>query len=284
MSKRKLLELVKEKQVSDWDDPRMPTLCGMRRRGYTPEAVRAFCAEIGVTKAESLTNVALLEHHVRDHLNETAPRRMAVLDPLKVVITDYPEERGEIFDLPNHPQKPEAGTRPVPFSREIYIERADFMEDAPGKYKRLTIGREVRLRGAYLVTCNKAVKDADGGITELHCTHDPESRGGNAPDGRKVRSTIHWVSAKYGIEAEIRLYDRLFTSENPAAEDGDFKEYLNPDSLKIVTGVIEPGLTEADAGDRFQFERIGYFCADSDTTAGKPVFNLTVGLRDSWKG
>ncbi|MGE4488407.1 MAG: glutamine--tRNA ligase/YqeY domain fusion protein [Kiritimatiellales bacterium] len=283
MSKRKLLELVREKLVSGWDDPRMPTLCGMRRRGYPAAAIRAFCTEIGITKTESLTDVALLEHHVRDDLNENAPRRMAVIDPLKVVITDYPETQTDKFELPNHPNKPETGTRTVPFSRELWIERSDFMEDAPNKYKRLTVGREVRLRGAYLVTCTNAVKDADGTIVELHCTHDPASKGGSAPDGRKVSGTIHWVSAQHGAAAEFRLYDRLFTSENPAAEDGDFKDYLNPESLKTVRGFIEPELVGTTAGDKFQFERIGYFCVDLDTTTGKSVFNRTVGLKDSWK-
>jgi len=281
MSKRKLLELVKEKMVSNWDDPRMPTICGMRRRGYTPEAIRAFCTEIGITKTESLTDVALLEHHVRSDLNEIAPRRMAVLDLLKVVITSYPAGQTEEFELPNHPNKPEMGVHTVPFSRDIYIEREDFMEEPAKKFFRLAPGTEVRLRGAYLVTCTNVVKDGSGNITELHCTHDPESKGGNAPDGRKVKGTIHWVSAQHGIKAEVRLYDRLFTSENPAAEEGDFKEYLNPDALKIITGIIEPGLASAKAGEKFQFERIGYFCTDLDTAAGKPVFNRTVGLRES---
>ncbi len=282
MSKRKLLELVKENLVSNWDDPRMPTLCGMRRRGYTPEAIRAFCTEIGITKTESLTDVALLEHHVRSDLNEIAPRRMAVLDPLKVVITSYPKGQTEEFELPNHPNKPEMGNRTVPFSREIYIEREDFMEEPAKKFFRLAPGAEVRLRGAYLVTCTNIVKDANGNIVELHCSYDPASKGGNAPDGRKVKGTIHWVSAAHGVKAEVRLYDRLFTSENPAAEAGDFKDYLNPDSLKVITGMIEPGLATAKAGEKFQFERIGYFCADLDTSASKPVFNRTVGLKDSW--
>jgi glutaminyl-tRNA synthetase len=281
MSKRKLLELVKENLVSNWDDPRMPTLCGMRRRGYTPEAIRAFCTEIGITKTESLTDVALLEHHVRSDLNELAPRRMAVLDPLKVVITGYPEGQTEEFELPNHPNKPEMGVRTVPFSREIYIEREDFMEEPAKKFFRLAPGAEVRLRGAYLVTCTNVIKNATGSITELHCSHDPESKGGNAPDGRKVKGTIHWVSAQHGVKAEVRLYDRLFTSENPAAEAGDFKDYLNPDSLKVITGIIEPGLAAAKAGEKFQFERIGYFCADLDTVVNKPVFNRTVSLRES---
>jgi len=283
MSKRKLLELVNQKLVNGWDDPRLPTLCGMRRRGYPAEAIRNFCSEIGVTKTESLTDVALLEHHVRDILNETAPRRMAVLDPLKVVITNYDEGKVETFDLPNHPQKEEMGTRTVPFTREIYIERDDYLEDANRKYKRFTIGREVRLRGVYLATCNEAIKDADGNVVELHCTIDPESKGGAAPDGRKVKGTIHWVSATEGVESEVRLYDRLFTVENPAAEETDFKDLFNPDSLQTVTGILEPAAI-ATPGECFQFERVGYFCADLDSAAGSPVLNRTAGLRDSWKG
>ncbi len=284
MSKRKLLQLVQEHLVSGWDDPRMPTLCGLRRRGYPAEAIRNFCSEIGVTKTKSLTDVALLEHHVRGVLNETAPRRMAVLDPLKVVITNCDEGKVETFELPNHPQKEEMGTRPVPFTRELYIERDDFMEEPPNrKYKRMAPGAEVRLRGAYLATCNQAVKDADGNVIELHCTIDPQSRGGSAPDGRKVKGTIHWVSAEHGIESDIRLYDRLFKSENPAAEEADFRELLNPGSLKTVTGVIEPAAV-ADAGTTFQFERTGYFCVDPDSSAERPVFNRTATLRDSWKG
>jgi glutaminyl-tRNA synthetase len=283
MSKRKLLELVKENLVNGWDDPRMPTLCGMRRRGYPALAIRNFCTEIGVTKYESLTDFALLEHHVRDVLNETAPRRMAVLDPLKVIITNYDETLVETFDLPNHPNQEEMGTRPVPFTRELFIERDDYMEDAPGKYKRFTIGREVRLRGAYLATCNEAVKDADGKIVELRCTIDPESKGGSAPDGRKVKGTIHWVSAAKGVEAKVNLYDRLFNSENPAAEEADFKELIDPGSLETITGILEPAIT-GPAGSAFQFERIGYFCIDKDSADGAPVVNRTAGLRDSWKG
>jgi len=281
MSKRKLLELVNEKLVSGWDDPRMPTLCGMRRRGYPAESIRNFCTEIGVTKTESVSDVALLEHHVRDVLNENAPRRMAVLDPLKVVITNYDKEKVEIFELPNHPQKEEMGTRSVPFTRELYIERDDYLEDANRKYKRFTIGREVRLRGVYLATCNEAIQDADGNVPDLRCTIDPDSKGGSAPDGRKVKGTIHWVSATEGVEANVHLYDRLFKVENPAAEETDFKELLHPDSLKTGTGILEPAAI-AEAGTTFQFERVGYFCIDPDSTADAPVINRTVGLRDSW--
>lgn len=282
MSKRKLLELVREGLVSGWDDPRMPTLCGMRRRGYPAAALRNFCTEIGITKYESLTDFALLEHHVRDVLNETAPRRMAVLDPLKIVITNYPEDGRDTFELPNHPNNEEMGTRTVPFTRELYIERSDYMEDAPNKFKRFTVGREVRLRGAYLATCNEAVKDAEGNVIELHCTVDPESRGGSAPDGRKVKGTIHWVSAAEGTRIDVNLYDRLFCSENPAAEETDFKELLNPDSLSKVTGIAEPAVA-AEPGAICQFERIGYFCADKESSPDKPVFNRTATLRDSWK-
>ncbi|QHI68075.1 glutamine--tRNA ligase/YqeY domain fusion protein [Tichowtungia aerotolerans] len=281
MSKRKLLELVQKNLVNGWDDPRMPTLCGMRRRGYPAQAIRNFCTEIGITKTESLSDVALLEHHVRDILNEKAPRRMAVLDPLKVVITNYPEEQTETFDLPNHPNNEEVGTRSVPFTRELFIEKSDYLEDAPNKYKRFTIGREVRLRGAYLATCNEAIKDADGNVIELRCTIDPESKGGSAPDGRKVKGTIHWVSATEGVEATVHLYDRLFGCENPAAEEADFKELLNPESLQTVTGIVEPEAI-SQPGEAFQFERIGYFCIDKDSTADVPVLNRTVGLRDSW--
>jgi glutaminyl-tRNA synthetase len=283
MSKRKLLELVKEGLVNGWDDPRMPTLCGMRRRGYPAESIRNFCSENGVTKTESLSDVALLEHHVRDILNENAPRRMAVLDPLKVVITNYDETLVETFELPNHPQKEEMGTRTVPFTRELYIERDDYLEDANRKYKRFTIGREVRLRGVYLATCNEAIKDGDGNVVELHCTVDLDSKGGSAPDGRKVKGTIHWVSATEGVEAQVNLYDRLFGCENPAAEEADFKELLNPGALATVTGILEPAAI-AEPGTGFQFERIGYFCIDKDSTPSAPIVNRTVGLRDSWKG
>jgi len=284
MSKRKLLELVKEGLVNGWDDPRLPTLCGMRRRGYPAESIRNFCSEIGITKTESLTDVALLEHHVRDILNESAPRRMAVLDPLKVVITNYDEALVETFALPNHPNHEEMGTRPVPFTRELFIERDDFMEVPPNnKYKRLAPGVEVRLRGAYLATCNEAVKDADGNVVELRCTIDPDSKGGSAPDGRKVKGTIHWVSASEGVEAQVNLYDRLFKAENPAAEEADFRDLLNPGSLETVTGIVEPAAV-AEPGTAFQFERVGYFCIDKDSTDSAPVINRTVGLRDSWKG
>ena len=284
MSKRKLLELVKEGLVTGWDDPRLPTLCGMRRRGYPAAAIRNFCTEIGITKTESLSDVALLEHHVRDVLNEQAPRRMAVLDPLKVVITNYDEGNVETFDLPNHPNKEEMGTRSVPFTRELFIECDDFMEVPPNnKYKRLAPGVEVRLRGAYLATCNEAIKDADGNIVELRCTIDPDSQGGSAPDGRKVKGTIHWVSASEGVEAKVNLYDRLFKVENPAAEEADFRDLLNPDSLKTVTGILEPAAI-AEPGTAFQFERVGYFCVDKDSSSEAPILNRTVGLRDSRKG
>ncbi len=285
MSKRKLQQLVEEKQVSGWDDPRMPTLAGLRRRGYTPEAIRRFCEEVGITKFNSLTDVALLEHCLRDHLNKTSARAMAVLDPIKVVIDNFSEGQVEYFDAVNNPEDPAAGTRKVPFSRELYIERNDFMEEPPKKFYRLAPGQEVRLRYACLVTCTHVVKEADGQIMEIHCTWDPESRGGSAPDGRKVRGTIHWVSAQHAAAAEVRLYDRLFTKENPGDErDGTaFIEHLNPDSCQAVRAYLEPSLADAAPGTRFQFERLGYFCADvKDHAPEHPVFNRTASLRDSW--
>jgi len=284
MSKRKLLQLSEDGHVTGWDDPRMPTISGLRRRGYTPESIRNFCEVIGVTKFNSLTDIALLEHCVRDHLNKVAQRTMAVLDPLKVVITNYPEGQVEELDAVNNPEDESAGTRKVPFSRELYIERSDFMEDPPRKFFRLGIGREVRFRWAYFLTCHDVVKDAEGEIVEIHCTYDPETKGGDSPDGRKVKGTIHWVSAEKSIPAEIRLYDRLFTVEKPDGDkDKDFKEFLNPDSLQIIEARIEPHLAKvAEPGYRCQFERIGYFCADPDTTSSKLVFNRTVPLRDSW--
>jgi glutaminyl-tRNA synthetase len=286
MSKRKLQQLVESKLVSGWDDPRMPTLAGFRRRGYTPAAIRDFCERIGVTKFNSLTDVALLEHCLRDDLNKTARRAMAVLNPLRVVIDNYPEEQEEYFDAVNNPEDPSMGTRKVPFSRIIYIECDDFRELPPGKFYRLAPGREVRLRYAYCITCTRVVKDEKTGeIVELHCTYDPATRGGATPAGRKVKGTIHWVSARHAVTAEVRLYDRLFLHENPAeAGDGDaFMKSLNPGSLKVIAGCLEPGLAGASPGDRFQFERLGYFCVDTaDSAPGKPVFNRTVPLRDSW--
>jgi len=286
MSKRKLLTLVEEGHVSGWDDPRLPTLRGLRRRGYTPEAIRAFCERIGVAKTESTVDIALLEHCIREDLNRRAERRMAVLDPLKVVIVNYPENQVEELEAINNPEDPSAGTRTVPFCRELYIEREDFREEPPPKFYRLAPGREVRLRYAYFVTCQEVVKDPQTGqVVELRCTYDPQTRGGDAPDGRKVKATLHWVSARHAIEAEVRLYDRLFTTENPddAPEGQDFRANLNPDSLKIVPAAkLEPSLASARPGDRFQFERLGYFCADPDSSPDRLVFNRTVTLRDRW--
>lgn len=286
MSKRKLQQLVENKLVAGWDDPRMPTLAGLRRRGYTPAAIRDFCERIGVTKFNSLTDVALLEHCLRDDLNKTALRALVVLNPLRVVIDNYPEDQEEYFDAVNNPEDLSMGTRKVPFSRILYIERDDFQEQPPKKFFRLAPGREVRLRYACYITCNRVVKDEKTGeIIELHCTYDPLSRGGATPDGRKVKGTIHWVSARHAITAEVRLYDRLFLHENPAeAEDGNaFMKYLNPNSLKVIAGYLETSLAGAKPGDRFQFERLGYFCVDTvDSASGKPVFNRTVPLRDSW--
>ncbi len=284
MSKRKLLELVKDKHVNGWDDPRMPTISGLRRRGYTPESIRNFSERIGVTKVDGMIDVALLEYSVREHLNKTAQRVMGVLDPLKVVITNYPEDESEELDAINNPEDPGMGSRKVPFSRELYIERDDFMEDPPRKFFRLAPGREVRLRYAYFVTCTNVVKDENGEITELHCTYDPASKGGNSPDGRKVKSTLHWVSAKHAVKSEVRLYDRLFNDETPDGhKDIDFKEFMNPGSLKILKGCyVEPFVKGAAPLDHFQFERLGYFNTDYDSTPGLPVFNRTVPLRDSW--
>ena len=282
MSKRKLLTLVEEGHVSGWDDPRMPTIVGMRRRGYPPEAIRAFCERIGVAKRENLVDVALLEHAVREDLNKRAPRVMAVLNPLRVVIENYPEGQSEEFEIGNNPEDPSAGTRRVPFSRVLYIERDDFMETPPKKFFRLAPGREVRLRGAYFITCREAVKDAAGEIVELRCTYDPDTRGGDAPDGRKVKATLHWVSAAHAADVEVRLYDRLFKSETPGASGG-YREDLNPSSLEIVRGAkLEPSAAAAAAGTRFQFERLGYFCVDPDSRPGALVFNRTVSLKDSW--
>lgn len=284
MSKRKLLELVKDNHVHGWDDPRMPTISGFRRRGYTPEAIRKFCSTIGVTKFNSLTDVALLEFCIREDLNKKALRMMGVLDPLKVTITNYPEDQEEWLTGVNNPENEADGTRQVPFSRELYIEQADFMEDAPKKFFRLSVGREVRLRYGYFITCQEVIKDENGKVVELLCTYDPETRGGNAPDGRKVKGTIHWVSARHAQDVEVRLYDRLFTRETPddGKEGKDYKEYINPESLEVITAKVEPELAKAKLGVPYQFERTGYFCIDKDSTADKVVFNRTIGLRDSW--
>ncbi len=285
LSKRKLLQLVRENRVSGWDDPRMPTISGIRRRGFTPEAIRAFCAQIGASRTNGTTDIEMLEHFQRDDLNRRAPRAMAVLRPLKVVIENYPEGKEEFVDVANNPEDPSAGTRQVPFSREIYIEQDDFREVPPPKYYRLSPGKEVRLRNAYFVTAQNVVKDAEGNVVEVHCTYDPASRGGNSPDGRKVKSTMHWVSAAHAIEAEIRIYDKLFSKPDPydLPEGGDIFDNLNPNSLEIVTGAkLEPSLSDARVGDRYQFERVGYFCVDLDSTPEKLVFNRTLPLKDTW--
>jgi glutaminyl-tRNA synthetase len=284
MSKRKLLQLVMEKYVDGWDDPRLPTICGLRRRGFTPESIRNFSDIIGVAKRDNVIDVSLLEFCIREDLNKRANRVMAVLNPLKVVITNYPGGQVEYLDAINNPEAPEAGTRKVPFSKVLYIEQDDFMMDPPKKYFRLSPGAEVRLRYGYFIRCTDVIRDSNGEILELHCTYDPETRGGNAPDGRKVKGTIHWVSAEQAIEAEVRLYDRLFLSESPDdVEEGiDFKTNLNPDSLKKITGFVEPSLTYAKPGEKFQFERLGYFCVDPDSSCVKTVFNRTVPLKDSY--
>ena len=282
MSKRKLLQLVEDNHVSGWDDPRMPTIAGYRRRGFTASAIRNFCQGVGVTKYKGVTDVSLLENAIREELNKTAERRCAVLDPLEVVIENYPEGESEELEAVNNPEDEAAGNRSVPFGRRLFIERADFMEDPPKKFFRLGPGREVRLRYAYFITCQSVEKDADGNITRLICTYDPETHGGQAPDGRKVKGTIHWVSAEHAVDAEVRLYDRLFTEPEPEAS-GDFLECLNADSLKVITGKLEPSLAELSPGERVQFERLGYFTPDAkDTAPDKPVFNRIVGLRDSW--
>ena len=285
MSKRKLRALVEGGLVSGWDDPRMPTISGMRRRGYTPEAIRSFCEEVGIAKRDTVTELALLEHHLREDLNRHSPRVMAVLNPLKVVLTNYPEGQVEEFAAVNNPEDATMGTRQVPFSRELYIERDDFMEDPPSRFFRLAPGREVRLRYAYYITCDEVVRDEDtGDIVELRCSYDPDSRGGSSPDGRRVRGTLHWVSAQHAIPAEVRLYDTLFRNAYPDEDSGPVEETLNPNSLAVIGAAqVEPSLAEASPGERFQFERQGYFCADLDS--GEPdglVFNRTVPLRDSW--
>jgi glutaminyl-tRNA synthetase len=285
LSKRKLLQLVQEKRVSGWDDPRMPTLSGLRRRGFTAEAIRTFVAAAGVSRTNGSTDIEMLEHFQRDDLNKHAQRGMAVLRPLKVVVDNYPEDKEEFVDVANNPENPDAGMRQVPFSREIYIEQDDFREVPPPKYYRLSPGKEVRLRNAYFITAQNVVKDSAGNVVEVHCTYDPASRGGNSPDGRKVKSTIHWVSTKHAVSAEVRLYEKLFTKSDPNdyPDGGSFLDNLNPDSLEVITDAkLEPSLAKAKAGDRFQFERVGYFCLDSDSTAGKLVFNRTLSLKDSW--
>ncbi len=283
VSKRKLIQLVKEGHVRGWDDPRMPTLSGIRRRGYTPESMRMFVERIGLARSENVVEIEQLEACVREHLNDTAPRMMGIVRPLKVTIENYPEGQVEHFEFQNHPEKPDLGTRQVPFSRTLYIERDDFKEDAPRKWFRLAPGKEVRLRYAYYVTCKEVVRDASGEIAELICTYDPETRGGWSKDGRKVKGTLHWVSASHAVPAEIRLYERLFTVPNPLADKTrDFLEFINPNSLEVAHGFVEPALDKVEPGYRCQFERIGYFCRDPDSMAGKPVFNKTVGLKDTW--
>lgn len=284
MSKRKLLQCVQEGIVMGWDDPRMPTICGLRRRGYTPESIRMFADKVGVAKRDNVIDLGLLEFCVREDLNKRAERRMAVLNPIKVVITNYPEGETEMISCVNNPEDESAGHREVPFSREVYIERDDFMEVPPKKYFRLSPGNEVRLRYAYLIRCNEVIKNEQGEIIELHCTYDPMSKGGQSSDGRKVKGVIHWVSAPHAKEAEIRLFDRLFTRESldDIKEGKTFKDYLNPASLTVVKGYVEPSLDAAASGSKYQFERIGYFCVDKDSSVEKPVFNRTVTLKDSW--
>jgi len=285
MSKRKLLQLVQQRHVAGWDDPRMPTITGLRRRGYTPESVRDFCARIGVAKKENVIDVAQLEHSIREDLNRRAPRVMGVLRPLKVVLTNYPEDEVEHVDVINNPEDPAAGTRQVPFSRVLYIERDDFREDPPKKFFRLSPGKEVRLRCAYFITCTEVVKGESGEIVEVRCTYDPATRGGDAPDGRRVKSTLHWVSAAHAVSAEVRLYDRLFKVPDPETvpEGGNFLDHLNPASLEVVSDArLEPGAASLEPGARVQFERLGYFCVDLDSKPGALVFNRTVSLRDAW--
>ena len=285
LSKRRLIRLVTEGFVRGWDDPRMPTLSGLRRRGFTPEAIRSFADMVGVAKSNSVVEIGMLEYCVRQDLNRRAPRVMAVLRPLKVVITNYPAGQTEALEAVNNPEDPAAGTRTVPFARELYIEQDDFMEDPPSKFFRLAPGREVRLRYGYFIRCEEVVKDADGSITELRCTYDPATRSGEAPDGRKVKATLHWVAAAHALDAEVRLYDHLFTRSDPnSGDDGlDFTAYINPNSLEVLAGCkVEPSLAGAAAGSRFQFERLGYFCVDPDAANGGLVFNRTVTLRDEW--
>jgi glutaminyl-tRNA synthetase len=287
LSKRKLIRLVEEGHVTGWDDPRMPTISGLRRRGYTPESIRNFCERIGVAKADSMVDIALLEYCIREQLNRIAPRAMGVLRPLKVIIDNYPEGQVEELDAINNPEDPDMGTRKTPFSRELYIEQDDFMEEPPKKFFRLAPGREVRLRYAYFITCVDVVKDpATGEVTELHCTYDPQTRGGDAPDGRKVKGTLHWVSAAHALKAQVNLYEHLFVKENPnAVEEGkDFTDYLNPNSLEILTNcMVEPSLADARPGNRYQFERLGYFSVDTKyNTPDSLVFNRIVTLRDTW--
>ena len=285
MSKRKLLQLVKEGLVAGWDDPRMPTLCGLRRRGYTAQSIKNFIEDIGYTKYEALNDISLLEHSIREELNHHAPRVSAVLNPVKVVITNYPEDKVEMMEMDNNPEQENAGTHQMPFSREIYIERDDFMEEPPKKFFRLTPGKEVRLKGAYIIMCTGCTKDADGNVTEIQCTYDADTLSGSAGSQRKVKGTLHWVSASHCVDAEVRLYDRLFAVENPSADtEHDFRELLNPESLRVLPNAkIEPYLAQtAKVEDKFQFQRIGYFCVDSDSTEEKLVFNRTIGLKDSW--
>ena len=285
LSKRRLLELVQENLVNGWDDPRMPTISGLRRRGYTSASIRKFCETIGITKHNSLTDVALLEHAVRDDLNKTSPRFMAVLDPIKLIIDNYPEGEVEILEAQNNPEDPTAGSRKVPFSKTLLIERDDFIEEAPKKYFRLTPGQEVRLRWGYYVKCTHCVKDAAGNVTAVHCTYDPATKGGDSPDGRKVKGTIHWVSEAQAGDVEVRLYDRLFTHENlnHLGDDEDWRTHLNPESLKVIRGKVEPALLALKPSTRVQFERTGYFCVDAkDSQPNRPVFNRTVSLKDSW--
>jgi len=285
MSKRKLIKLVQDNYVRGWDDPRMPTISGARRRGYPPAAIRDFVSATGVAKSNGTVEYAMLEYYIRQDLNKTSPRVMAVIKPLKVVITNYPEGQVEEFDAVNNPEDPTVGTRKVPFSKVLYIEQDDFMENPPNKFFRLAPGREVRLRYAYFIKCENLVKDADGNVTEVHCTYDPATRGGDSPDGRKVKATIHWVSAAHAVQSEVRLYESLYTVENPndLPEGKEFTDFINPNSLQVVSNAqVEPSLKTSQAGQRFQFERLGYFCVDPDTSTSQLVFNRTVTLKDEW--